>query len=319
MRKLLTASAVTTVLLNASLALAQTGPALLLKPLTEQTGTWESRGDALILADGDAGPGIDFDMSAFEYTGRFREQRERLIPRIGWDLTYYAFSSDLPIFDQHLTDASIAAGIELGTYYEFQAGFTAGVGYAGNAPFGETDAWYGKATLVAGRKLDEKTDLVVVVDYDGNRTFMPDVPLPGFAYRHQFDPTITYTIGVPLTAVTWNPNPQTTVEATWTLLDSFDARVEYQLSPQWTVYGALQRRLEAFSVDGLENHDRLIFEQRRAEMGLRWHPWEHTSLLLAGGYAFHGEFSVGFDTRDSDEIADLSDEPYVRFAFERRF
>ena len=319
MRKVLSAAVFTTVAAFASSAWAQTGAALLLKPLMSDKEIWESRGDVLVPADGDAGPGLDFQMSVFDYVGRFREQRARLIPRIGWDAAWYVMDSDLPILDQDLLDASVAAGLELGTFSDWRAGFTAGVGYAGNSPFGEGDAWYGKATLVLGRKLDPKTDLAFVIDYDGNRTVMPDIPLPGFAYRHQFDPTISYTLGVPLSSVTWKANERTTVEATWTLLDTFDARLEYQLSPKWTAYGALQRRQEGFSVDGLENNDRLLFEQRRAEMGLRWQPWEHTSFLIAGGYAFHGEFSIGFDMRDSDEIADLSDEPYVRFAFERRF
>ena len=58
---------------------------------------------------------------------------------------------------------------------------------------------------------------------------------------------------------------------------------------------------------------------KRAEVGLRWQPWEHTSFLIAGGYGFAGEWSAGGDQRRSPLIADVSDEPYVRFSFERRF
>ena len=108
-------------------------------------------------------------------------------------------------------------------------------------------------------------------------------------------------------------------EVTWTIVDRFDARAEYKLSPQWKVVGTFEQRQDAFSVDGLDDHDRLLFQQRRAEVGLRWQPWENTSLLVAGGYAFGGEFSIGFDQRDSDLVADIPDEPYVRVGFERSF
>jgi hypothetical protein len=54
-------------------------------------------------------------------------------------------------------------------------------------------------------------------------------------------------------------------------------------------------------------------------LGVRWQPFEDTKLLIAGGYAFDGEFSAGFDQNRSDLIADVQDQPYVRFGFERRF
>jgi hypothetical protein len=278
----------------------------------------ESRGDVLFLGSAEA-DGADFDLSVYEVQGRFREQREKFIPRIGWDLTWYDMSSDVPVLDQDLVDASVAVGLELGKYSEWTAGLTLGIGYAGNAPFGESDAYYGKATLIVGKKLDEKTDLGLVVDYDGNRTVFPDVPLPGFAYRHEFDPTLNYTLGVPLSSVTWRPDKAWMFEVTWTLLDRIDARVEHKLAGNFTLFGNLEQRQEAFSVDDLADNDRLLFQQRRAEVGVRWQPWEHTSFLIAGGYAFASEFSVGFDQRDSDEVADVSDEPYGRIGFERRW
>ena len=205
-------------------ASAQTGPALLLKPLLSEDENLESRGDALFLGSAEA-DGADFDLSVYEVQGRFREQREKFIPRIGWDLTWYDMRSDTPVLDQDLVDASVAVGLELGDYYDWKAGLTVGIGYAGNAPFGEGDAYYGKATLVAGKKLDERTDLAFVVDYDGNRSIFPDIPLPGIAYRHEFDPTLNYTIGVPLSSVTWRPDKTWMFEVTWTLLDSFYARI----------------------------------------------------------------------------------------------
>lgn len=332
MRNRVAAAAWLVLLVAPVVVLAQTGPQLLIKPLLSEDETWESRGDALFFKDGetsggvagdaaDAGADSDFRMSMFEWAGRFREQRERLIPRVGWDVTYLDLNSDaLDALDQAVADVSLAAGLELGRYFDWRAGLTVGVGYAGNAPFGETDAWYGKATLLLGRKLDEKTDLALVVDYDGNRSVFPDLPLPGFAYRREFDPKLSYVIGIPVSSVTWRPTDGFRIDVTWTMIESFDARVERRLSPHWLVYGGLEYRSEAFSIDDLEGeHDRLLFQQRRAELGIEWQPSEDTRLILAGGYAFKTEFSAGFDQRESELIADVSDEPYLRFGIERRF
>lgn len=312
-------AAIGLVLILPILAVAQTGPALLLEPLLSEEEVWESRGDALFLNNGSTSNKQDFQMSVFEVSGRFREQRERLVPRIGWDLTYLDLDSNEPLLKQDLIDVSLAAGVELGRYFDWRSGLTVGVGYAGNSPFGETDAWYGKATLLFGKAWNKNTDVALVVDYDGNRSVYPDIPLPGFAIRHQFDPQLSWVVGVPLSSVTWKPIEFVTVDITWTLLDRFDAKVEYEMAPQWTIFGNLEDRREVFTIDGLSGHDRLLFHQRRAELGVRWQPWDHTSLQLAGGYAFGGEFSTGWDSSDSDLVADLSDEPYVRIGFERQF
>src|SRR5688500_7117412 len=100
-------------------AFAQTGPALLLKPLLAENEHLESRADALFLSSAEA-EGDDFDMSVVEVSGRFREQRERFIPRIGWDVTYYSLRSETPVLDQNLLDTSVAVGLELGEYYDFR-------------------------------------------------------------------------------------------------------------------------------------------------------------------------------------------------------
>jgi hypothetical protein len=297
---------------------AQTGPALLLKPLLSEDENLESRGDALFFGSAEA-EDVDFDMAVYELSGRFRERRENFIPRIGWDLTWYHLRSDTPVLDQDLIDTSVAIGLEVGRFSGWRAGLTVGIGYGGNAPFGEGSAYYGKATLLMGKQLDKRTDVGFVIDYDGNRSIYPDIPIPGIAYRHEYDPKLSYTLGIPLSSVTWRPDRPIRVEVTWQLVDRLDARFEYELSPAWIAFVNLEQREEAFSVDGVGEHDRLLFQSRRAEAGIRWHPWEHTSFLLAGGYAFNQEFSIGFDQRDSDEVADISDEPYVRFGFERRW
>jgi hypothetical protein len=39
---------------------------------------------------------------------------------------------------------------------------------------------------------------------------------------------------------------------------------------------------------------------------------DNFELLVAGGYAFRQEFSVGFDSRDTGKILEIDDGPFVR-------
>jgi hypothetical protein len=306
-------------LLLASAVGAQTGPALLVKPLMHELEAWESRGDVFWQAQGATSNDEDFQMNILEYQGRVRERDEPFVPRLGWDLTYLDLNTDDPALQQDLMDVSVGAAFDLGTHGQWQSALAVGGGYAGNSPFGEGDAWYGMATLRVGRRLNEKMDLALVLDYDGNRSIFPDIPIPGFALKHRVHPTFVYILGVPLSSIAWRPTQELHVDVSWTLMDNFDATVEYELSPRWRVFTSLEARAEAFTVDGLSGDDRLLFQQRRIEAGVDWRPWEHTRLIAAAGYTFGGEFSIGFDQRDSDLVADISDEPYVRFGFERRF
>jgi hypothetical protein len=161
---------------------------------------------------------------------------------------------------------------------------------------------------------------VFVLDYDRNRLFLPDVPLPGFAYTRRIDPTLLLAAGVPLTSITWEPNERFKLRLEYLLIDNLQLAVGYEFVENLTLFGNIEYRAEGFFVPGLANEDdRLIFQQRRAEIGLRWDPRESASLHLAAGYAWGQEFSVGFDSRETDQLTDVSDEPYVRAALEVRF
>jgi hypothetical protein len=304
-------------------AAAQTGPELLVVPFAEGE-NFQLNASAIFQNQGEDDFGGGVGLNVYEVSGRAREVREKAIPRIGYALTYLDIDSEVGVFGKllpdRLVDQSIAAGLAMPDLYGFRGGFTVGVGYAGDGPFGDGDAWYGKATIAMGKKIDEHTDLGVFLDYDGNRTYLPDVPLPGFAYRKRLDPKLILVAGVPLSTVEWNPEGHWKFELFWTLIDSFDARVTYKVTQTFNVYGSFDTRNHAFHMDELEEgNDRLFFRERRAELGLQWEPRKDARLIVAGGYAFGQEFSAGWDLRDDETITDLTDEPYVRAGLEMRF
>ena len=314
------------VALASSAALAQTGPELLLKPWPKEQ-LIEVRGDAVLLDQGTDRDGSDFQIGFYETEGRARVwPDQRADPRFGYNVTYIDVDSETGVIPSNLVDTSVAIGFGILDYDGWLGGLTIGIGYAGAGAFDDGNAWYGKADFLIGRKLDETSSIGFVLDYDGNRTIYPDIPLPGFLYTKQFDPTLELGLGFPFSSIRWKPDPvntfdrQLTIEARYQIPDAFDARVDYELLKNFGLFASYAIRQEAFHWDDLANSDRrLLFQQRRVEGGVIWRIFDDAALTVAGGYAFDQEFNVGWDTRDQDRIARPSDEPYLRVGFELRF
>jgi hypothetical protein len=298
---------------------AQTGAELLLKPLVKEDEFAEGRADALLFNQGQTNRGDDFQLRYYQTSGRIRENEPNLVPRFGWDVKYYDLDTDDPVLPDQLLDSSAAVGLGVKDFHGWRAGLSLGLGYAGDKPFAEGDAWYGKATLAFGKAITEKSTLGVFLDYDGNRPFAPDIPLPGFGYLHQFDPHLSYVVGAPLDSITWKPNDQIKVEATYLMPARFKGEIDYEPVRHLIFYGGYQSVQDAFHVESLPGDRRLLFDQQRAEVGLRFAPTEEASFIAAIGYAFDGQFNSGFDERTRHGVADISDEPYLRVGFEARF
>ena len=309
------------VLAMASPAAAQTGAALLLEPFPKEQAI-DARADALFLEQGHTeGDDEDFSLNVYETRGRVRlKPGELTSPRVGWELEWLDLDTAAEGLPERLVDQSVGVGCPIAKWDDWIIGMSLGVGYAGDGPFGDGDAWYGKATVAAFKQLSETSAIVLVLDYDGNRTFLPDVPVPGFAYTGRLRDDLLFTIVLPVSSVEWTPNENFRARVAFSVPDDVSAEVSYNLDNGLGLYARGELRRYAFYLDGLEeNHDRLIFQQRRAEAGIRWEPNKNAALFAAVGYAWGGEFSTGFDARDTDEVADVSDEPYVKVGVEIRF
>ena len=302
-------------------ASAQTGSTLMLKPWAPEK-LAEAQGSGIFENQGHTSNGNDFQLSMYESYGRVRMfPGKEASPRIGYDFLALDIDSNDPALPDQLYDQSISAGTFVWQQNGWVAGVTAGVGYAGDSPFGDGNGWYYLASIGIGKELDKAHEsiLAFVIDYDGNRTLFRDIPLPGVEYVYRFDPTIRFTVGLPVTGVLWTPIDKLTIEANYTLTDRFDASVTYDVVKQFSVFGRLDTRREAFWIDGADGDDRLIFQQRRVEAGVKFNPIENLSIVASGGYAFGQEFSFGWSERSSDEVADVSDELFFRVGLELQF
>jgi len=317
------AAAAFAALVTGNLIQAQTGPSLLVAPFpkeqfTDARGGWTYEDAGHVKGSDDS-----LRLGFYETAGRVRLFPGNLTsPRVGWEFQYIDIRGNPDLLPGQLTDQSVGVAFPVAKVDEWIFGVALGLGYAGASPFGEGTAWYGKATAVAFRQFSDSDALVFVLDYDGNRTFLPDVPLPGVAYTRRVSPSLFYVVGLPLSSVTWKPLDKLSVEAGWYPIESFHASAGYEFTPHWSAFASLDYRSSAFRLEGLSGNDRLLFQQRRAEVGLRFAPRvgkDTFAVTAAAGYAWGQEFSTGFDSRKSDEVADVSDEPYVRFGVEVKF
>ncbi|MDB5331739.1 MAG: hypothetical protein JWP03_2890, partial [Phycisphaerales bacterium] len=64
---------------------------------------------------------------------------------------------------------------------------------------------------------------------------------------------------------------------------------------------------------------RLLYQQRRAEAGLRFSPTVRLSFSAGIGYGWGTKLKTGFDFRSTAGLIDLSDAPYARAALEFRY
>ena len=310
----------------ASPALGQTGPELLLRPFPKEL-RLDVNAEASITDQGRAiGRDSPLQIGIAEAEGRLRLTPDEIAsPRIGFGFKYFNLDSQIPGLPEHLYDTNVGFATPIGKHEDWIFAAAVGVGYAGEGPFGDGNAWYGRANLMAVRQIDEASGLAIILDYDGNRTFAPDVPLPGFAYFKRIEKNLSLTVGLPVTSVEWEPVENLRVDLRYLLIDNFEARVGYDVGGV-QVFGAVSQRSDAFFLDGAEHsRDRLLFQQRRAEVGVTYRTKDagvgakDLELTVAGGYAFNGELSAGFDQTNSELVADVSDEPYVRFSLQARF
>jgi hypothetical protein len=261
----------------------------------------------------------DIDLNRYDAMGRSRLNTDDDCGfTVEFDLTYLNLVTSDPSLPPRLVDQSITAGFGIGHDNEWAIPAIVGTGYAGNNAFGDGDALYTLADLIATRRIDDRISLRLILDWNGNRSIFPDLPLPAISYQKLTTDKLSYTVGLPISAIAWEPTDRASVNLTYSAPLSLNATASYKLSCSLDLFGRFASGVDAFKLDGSSDHRRLFFQQRRIEDGFRFRVHEVVDLALAGGYAFDQEFNRDFDVCDVDSAAKVSDEPYVRTALSVR-
>jgi hypothetical protein len=239
-------------------------------------------------------------------------------PALGYDYTLLSMSGRHEPVPAQLTDVSLGFGspfMETNGWF-FMAG--AGFGYAGDTAFGDGKSWYGMGWLATGRELDKTSQILILVDYNGNRRWFPDVPIPGIIFHKTVNDRFEFTLG-PIMEAIWKPTDKLTLDVRYDVPDSVDALVKYDLNRAWNFYAHFENRRYAFHDEELPADRRLFFLQDRVEGGIHFSPKKWCTLTAAIGYAFDQEFRTGWDERTLHHVADISDAGYLRFGIELNF
>ena len=195
-------------------ALAQTGSGLVLRPWGDSERRYEIDADATLANRGKTdNANARFRLQRYDASGRWRQQTDNKNPlTIGIDTSYLDLGTNDPTLPKRLADQSIAAGFRLDEPGGFDAMWLVlGVGYAGNTPYADGDAVYAQASLVYTMPVDEQTSWQFTLDYNGNRSILPDIPIPTVAYQKQVNAEWSYIIGLPINAIHWKPNDRLSI------------------------------------------------------------------------------------------------------------
>ncbi len=305
----------------ASAASAQVHPIQLLEPW-EPHPHWARTYDEPIFINkshtkqGDQGVGIFY----WDSYGRVKLDREDQRPPfvIGYKILTIDINSDAAALPGGLTDIALVGAGGLGQLGEdWQLYLIGGLGTANDNHFSNGDAIYGLATLHATQTIDPTRKLHIGLGYDGNRVIFPDVPLPYIMYQQQFDETFALAVGAPVNVLTWRPVHGLAIQLRYVVPTNLGASVTYHFTEDLSVYAEYKSSTDAFYVHNRDNR-RLFYEMDRVATGVRWlSKW--VDLTVAVGYAFEQEFNLGWDLRDTDSVADLSDEIFLSFKIQGTF
>jgi hypothetical protein len=307
---------------------AQTTSALTLDPWTH-TGWGETLDRPLYQAQANV-RGADHEttqMFLWDSTGRFRlSPQSNLDPRIGYRYLTITTDSNSRTLPYTLDEISLAFGATLGEWQGGRVTAIAGAGYSGDNLFADTNGIFGIGHLAWERSLNARDTLAITLDYDGSRAFLPDVPLPGFAFSHRADGDgLSWSFGFPRSGVDWAITPDLRLTAGYAVPFTADVSLEYQLGRGVSVFGGYSDFFNAFFLDDRPKTDRFFLHMQRVEVGLRYvNPdllgWKlYLDAALTVGYAFDQSWSHGFDVRDLEPLQGTEGTPYVGIVLRGRF
>jgi len=265
---------------------------------------------------------MDARVSGYDVSGWFQlEPDDHASPTVALSWTQLHTSTADPALPDDLIDVSVAGSIVRPLEDDWSMRLTAGAGFAGDNAFSDGSGFYGLARVSARHQLGPERGYILLVDYNGNRSVFPDIPLPGFVYYDRLNEQVRYALGLP-SRITWTPDSQTTLRASATP-GGFGASVEHVLAEGLTIFALYDSRVRAFHLDRMSNDRRFFFEQSRVEAGIDWRNpggvLQGVEVRAAVGYAFDQAFTRGWDSRDDDTVRDLTDEPYASVGVTCRF
>ncbi len=301
-------------------AMAQVGPSAAIRPWASES-HWAESEDTLTFIDHGHTKVSDRGVRIFHWDseGRIKFNPENPDPdfALGYRVLTIDIESGHPALPGGQTDISMAGIFKLRNDEEYRVSLIAGAGSATDNHFRNGEAVYAVGTLNVTKKVDALSAWHAGINYHGNRSFMPDIPLPYLMWTQVVSRELDFRLGLPASGFRFQSLEPLTLEADYVFPYNVSGRATWAISPTVSFFGEYSRSVDGFHIDD-EDSDRLFYDSSKASAGVRWiNKW--LDIRMGAGYAFEQDFSRGWDVRDADTVVDLSDEPFFFFKISGNF
>jgi hypothetical protein len=240
-------------------------------------------------------------------------------PTLAYESFYMNLNTHSPLLPHQLNDEAVSLGTPIGQFGAWGVSIALGAGYAGNSPYNDPSAIYGLAQITALDKISPEDSLYVSLNYNGNRTLMPDVPLPSVEFEHDGS-TLQWTVGLPYESFNWQATSQLKISGEYDFITDGFADVDYAILQWLHLYTRFASDSWVFHTSYYNSDQRLFVNICRVEGGFRLYGFKNfLSIQMAGGYAFNQEFGQGFDDRDERNFAQIANAPYADIQLQLNF
>lgn len=301
-------------LLISTAARAQVGPDLLIKPWAiNQAFDFNSDSVFEFANPSRENHADDITLSSYHEFGRWRVLPDQIAtPTLGYDVSYFDVHTHDAALPGHLWNTEFGFSQPVAELQKWFVVLDGAAGYAGDTPYSDPHALYFAGDVIVGRKFSADKALVIALNYDGNRTFLPDVPLPGFAFADRYNEHVSYVIGAPFNSIRYEPVNGLQVDLGWELVTTFSAKVGWEFKKHYFFYGDYTDKISAFQESATSDMNRRLYlHEHRVEGGFRYNPTELIKFSIGGGWAFGQEFSTGYQWYDGQPLRHVRDGPFV--------
>jgi hypothetical protein len=258
--------------------------------------------------------GDDLDIFYWDSFGHIKLERDNRNPDfwLGYRSLTITIDGDIPQITGDLVDVSLAAAFQLndgGRSDEWRVDLALGAGTANDGHWSNTDALYGVATINAAKPLSEDTILNIGVNYNGNRSIWPDIPLPYVSIFTQVNSELSLNVGILSSGLLWELDDNAArVWFDYVTASSLTVGGSLGIAREWSVFAEYKDTNDGFYLND-RNNERFFYEKSQVALGLEWKRGTAWNIRLGGGYAFDQRFATGFDVLDTDGVLNPSDEP----------
>ena len=226
----------------------------------------------------------------------------------------------LPDTNQAMPDQLDSVELSLGYSRQLTGGrmfgISVGIQSASDEVFADSDNTGLQATATYTLPTTNRDSWIFMLQYDQQRSFLPEVPIPGVAYRWASHPEWTVMLGLPILTVNYRPS------TSWShnlsiFASNINVSSRYRLNNHVDIKAGFgNKSANWFRQDRLEDDQVLQYEYYRAELSLRWRP-----IAIQAGPRLIGpitiDASLAYDFERQWQETDPGDSPFDSDDFNR--